>query len=369
MNKKFLSYFFLLGTILGICPRNEQHICRKRGKKTHHFKIYTSFIILLMLWQFAYFVWLVLGDYYVEGLFIKFLIELLDVAVLTMDITLTIFFINFTQHKKWKSMNKYLNVVENQLISYCASIDSGILGHVYIDICFITVIITITNASMLWIFCSHSRCFFFLHIQKVYGCYMIVLVYLIVTRIRNGLTKLHAFLEGLTPSKIGEEDSNVKFIQPYNSYSEFMKCYRIIYDVVQFFNDIFGYHMVFLNLFCILEWLSVLNLIISSIKYNSMEIDVITVMFINIIIILIGIIFIILLCASVTSKAEHFLYVLHQIEDDNHNLKAKSIVIQLVEDMPLHFSAARFFNISKYTILGLIGNCTTYFIVLIQFYQ
>lgn len=83
----------------------------------------------------------------------------------------------------------------------------------------------------------------------------------------------------------------------------------------------------------------------------------------------IGNIFVILLCSTVTCEGESFLYVLQQIEDDNHNLKAKSIVVQLVEDMPLHFSAARFFNISKYTILGIIGNCTTYFIVLIQFYQ
>ncbi|KAL3277252.1 hypothetical protein HHI36_012603 [Cryptolaemus montrouzieri] len=84
---------------------------------------------------------------------------------------------------------------------------------------------------------------------------------------------------------------------------------------------------------------------------------------------LLGIVMIILLCSSVTKEGEHLLYLLHQMEEDSINANAKSIAIQLVENMPLKFSAARFFNISKYTILGIIGNCTTYFIVLIQFHQ
>ncbi|XP_044757882.1 putative gustatory receptor 2a [Coccinella septempunctata] len=243
------------------------------------------------------------------------------------------------------------------------------MGHVYIDVIFLTLTFYAADALCLWVFYTNSKSILYINIARVYYWYMIILVYLTVTRIRNGLKKLHAYLEAISPPKIEHVESRVHVIQPFNSFSRFMKYYRTIYDAVQIFNDIFGYHMVFLNLNCILEWLSALNRIISSIKNNNLQIDIIMVVFLQSTIILIGIIFIILLCSSVTNEAEHFLYVLHQIEDYNHNLKAKCIVIQLVEDMPIHFSAARFFNISKYTILGIIGNCTTYFIVLIQFYQ
>lgn len=277
----------LLGNILGLNTAIEVKNIKKNRKKSHYLKWYVPLVIIIILAQYAVFIWRKMEDNNGEGHFIQFILESMSNGTLTMDLLITIFFLNYTRYKKWIALNKYLIILENNLIHHRCK-DSGILGHIYIDISFITLLFSVIQAFSFYVFFIYHKIFLYVYVTRIYFLYMMLLVYLIVTRIRTGVKQLHAFLEALSPRNIEGVNRNVKFVQSFNMYSEFMKNYRIIFNIVQLFNDIFGYHMVFLNLNCILEWLSSLNAIIVWIKYYELHFDIIIIILLQTAIILVS---------------------------------------------------------------------------------
>jgi gustatory receptor len=78
-------------------------------------------------------------------------------------------------------------------------------------------------------------------------------------------------------------------------------------------------------------------------------------------------------CDSIVMEAESILcmsFKLQRCSDGGLRRKQKFYLSSRVvlENFP-KFSAARFFNISRTTILSILGSVTTYFIIMIQFHS
>jgi gustatory receptor len=165
----------------------------------------------------------------------------------------------------------------------------------------------------------------------------------------------------------------------------------LLKDTVDIFNDIFGWPIFFIIVYTTLHILNHFDNIFAASLFPDSEpnptvkivIDIGILLltfvsnkksgFINMIYLKVGTTTMIVTCDSIVMEAESILSMflkLQRYSDGDLRRKQKFYLGSRVvlENFP-KFSAARFFNISRTTILSILGSVTNYFIIMIQFYR
>ncbi|XP_044265271.1 uncharacterized protein LOC123011743 [Tribolium madens] len=124
-------------------------------------------------------------------------------------------------------------------------------------------------------------------------------------------------------------------------------------ECINIFNDIFGWLILLLILFCFLQQLAHLHsLTVTNIAENTVSIVIFKIMHISWH--MVGTFISVFLCDLVEQKVKNIQMVAHQIA--TNCVKEKE-----------YFTAARYFNVNRKTILGILNALLTFLIVAIQF--
>ncbi|KAJ3620387.1 hypothetical protein MTP99_004340 [Tenebrio molitor] len=150
----------------------------------------------------------------------------------------------------------------------------------------------------------------------------------------------------------------------------------LLKDTVDIFNDIFGWPIFFIIVYTTLHILNHFDNIFAASLFPDSEPNPTVKIVIDIGILLltfVGTTTMIVTCDSIVMEAESILsmfFKLQRYSDGDLRRKQKFYLGSRVvlENFP-KFSAARFFNISRTTILSILGSVTNYFIIMIQFYR
>ncbi|RZC40630.1 7tm 7 domain containing protein [Asbolus verrucosus] len=137
---------------------------------------------------------------------------------------------------------------------------------------------------------------------------------------------------------------------------------------VDIFNDIFGWPLLFITTFTTLQVLIYLQIIFVK-AFNTIQLIIysFSYMFWH----CTGTFYNMLLCDAVLCEFEEILAVAHSLEkyfiSENRKNEELRKFIKVVKDNFPSFSAARFFNVGKTTVLGISNAIISFLIVMIQF--
>ncbi|XP_044265272.1 uncharacterized protein LOC123011744 [Tribolium madens] len=294
--------------------------------------------------------------FYEEMTLVELILQVVtDVVLLILNIS--IITITATKKRQWQKFIKILKTLkinqENErkfwFLSFLLAITMYILSKIYE---------TYIWSSVLGVL--HYKMYAVEYFQFYAQFIVYYLIYVFLKLILNGVENLSKNIKLLKVRSNRLNSFTLKSIK--REFCALSECINI-------FNNIFGWLILLLILFCFLQQLAYLHsLTATNIAENTVSIVIFKIM--QITWHMVGTFISVFLCDLVEQRVKNMQMVAHEVaancvgEKEYEEIK---LLLGVINNTFPHFTAARYFNLNRKTILGILNALLTFLIVAIQF--